>query len=136
MSIASIHTVEDYMTHDPAIVRPDAEIHEAIDLLARHAVCAVIVVDPRNRLLGILSEKDCLDAFLGAEYYESPPARVGELMCSSVVSVSPETDIFHVAQIFSEKRFHHIPVIRNGRLVGQIGRKEVIRAIQKMRHGG
>ena len=65
-----------------------------------------------------------------------PPALVEDLMTAEVVSVEHNTDILATAALFSEKKFHHFPVLENGRLVGQISRRGVIRALQKMRLAG
>ena len=105
MNGVAVRKVGDYMSKEPIVVHPGTDVHEAITLLARQNVCAIPVVDETNTLVGILSERDCLEAFLRAEYYESPNALVEELMCTEVVSVTAETDIFQAAELFAEKRF-------------------------------
>ena len=52
-----------------------------------------------------------------------------------LATVSPETDILKAAELFAERRFHHLPVLEQGRLVGQISRRNIMRAIQAMRYG-
>ncbi|OHB66273.1 MAG: hypothetical protein A2V70_12225 [Planctomycetes bacterium RBG_13_63_9] len=132
MKPASVRTVADCMTKDPTTVLPETDIHDAIALLLKHQISGMAVVDQAGSLVGFLSEKDCLDAFLTAEYYESPTALVGDLMAREVATVDPETDILQAAEVFSQKRFHYLPVLKQGRLVGQISRRDVIRAIQSM----
>jgi CBS-domain-containing membrane protein len=124
------------MRRDIASVSPDMDAYEAIDLLLTHHVSALPVVDEEGYLVGILSERVCLEAFVSAEYYESPPQLVRDLMTEEVVSVTHDTDIMKVAALFSEKKFHHFPVLQNGLLVGQISRRGVIRALQEMRRAG
>ena len=136
MNVTSVKTVAELMSTDPTAIRPAAGVHEAIALLARQKVCAVPVQDQGGTVVGIVSERDCLDAYLRREYYESPGLLVEEIMTTDVVSVRPSTSILQVAEIFSQRRFHHLPVPQGDRLVGQISRKDVIRAIQGMYHTG
>jgi CBS domain-containing protein len=123
------------MTKELVSVGPEMDTYDAISRLLKNHVSAMPVVDEDGKLAGILSERDCLDAFVRAEYYESPPALVKDLMTTAVVSVGKDTDILKVAETFSKTKFHHLPVLENDQLVGQISRKEVIRAIQEMRAG-
>jgi len=135
MSVSSVRTVRNYMASNPVHVQPDTSIHDAIALLLKHRISGVVVVDSAGSLVGFLSEKDCLDAFLNAEYYESPAALVKDVMTTQVATVDPDMDILQAARLFSEKRFHQLPVLQQGRLVGQISRIAVVRAIQAMRPG-
>ena len=133
MNTISVGTAAEYMTKEVDSVGPEMDTYEAISHLLKNHVSAMPVVDEGGKLVGILSERDCLDAFLQAEYYESPPALVKDLMTAEVVSVERDMDILKVAELFSKKKFHYLPVVENERLVGQISRKGVIRAIQEMR---
>jgi len=117
-------------------VSPEMDAYEAIRLLLIHHISALPVVHGDGRLVGILSERACLEAYVSAEYYSSPPALVKDLMTEDVVSVDHDTDILATAALFTEKKFHHFPVLDNGRLVGQISRRDVIRALDEMRRAG
>ncbi len=136
MNTSSVGTVAEHMRKDVASVSPEMDAYEAISLLLADYVSALPVIGDDGNLVGILSERVCLEAFVNAEYYESPPAFVRDLMTAEVVSVAHDTDIMKVAAMFSEKKFHHFPVLQNGRLVGQISRRGVIRALHKMQCGG
>jgi len=133
MNTTSVATVAKHMTRETVSVSPEMDAYEAINRLVRHPVSAMPVVKENGELVGIISERDCLEAFVKAEYYESPPAFVKDMMTAEVVSVEQDMDILKVAELFSRERFHHLPVIENGRLIGQISRKGVIQAIQGMR---
>ena len=136
MSPSYASTVAEHMRRDVASVSPEVDAYEAISLLLAHHVSALPVITEDGNLAGILSERACLEAFVSAEYYESPPALVRDLMTAEVVSVAHDLDVMKVAALFSEKKFHHFPVLQNGRLVGQISRRGVIRALDKMRRAG
>ena len=128
--------VAKHMRKDVVSVSPEMDAYEAINLLLKHHVSALPVTSADGNLVGILSERVCLEAFVGAEYYESPPPLVKVLMTAEVVSVEHDTDVMKVAALFSEKKFHHFPVLENGRLVGQISRRGIIRALHKMWRAG
>ena len=132
MKVESVGTVSDYMTEDPITIRPETDILEVIALLLKHQISGMPVVDEHDHLVGFLSEKDCLDAFLDAEYHEWPAALANDLMSREVVTIEPEAGILEAAELFSQKGFHQLPVVQQDRMVGQIGRKDVIRAIQAM----
>ena len=136
MMTSSVSTVADHMRRDVASVSPEVDAYEAINLLLTHHVSALPVITEDGNLVGILSERACLEAFISAEYYESPPQLVKDLMTEEVVSVEHDADIMKVAALFSQKKFHHFPVLQNGRLVGQISRRGVIRALDRMRRSG
>jgi CBS domain-containing protein len=128
--------VAKHMKKDVVSVSPETDAYEAIRLLLTHHASALPVLRQDGRLVGILSERACLDAYVSAEYHNSPHALVKDLMTKEVVSVEHDADILATAALFSEKRFHHFPVLKNGRLVGQISRRDVIRALQEMRAAG
>ncbi len=85
-------------------------------------------------MVGILAEQDCLDAFLNDEYYDSPTALVRDLMTTEVVTVDADANILQAADLFSRHRFHLLPVLAGGNLIGQITRADVMQAILKIHH--
>jgi CBS domain-containing protein len=121
--------VKDYMKKHPVTIHPEMEVQEAVVFLLNHHISAAPVVDESGTLVGILAERDCLEAFLNAEYYQSPTTLVGDLMSSEVVTVDSDADILKAARLFSQHKFHHLPVLAGQRLVGDISRRDVIRAI-------
>ena len=128
----SLSTVNEHMKSVPVTVHPDMEVYEAVTILLKHRISAVPVVNERGKLVGILAERDCLEAFVNEEYYQSPTALVRDLMSSEVVTVDSDVDILQAADLFSHHKFHHLPVLARHQLVGDITRKDVIRAILEM----
>ena len=123
--------VKHHMQRVPAVVHPDMEVCEAVSLLLRHHTSAIPVTSACGKLVGILTEQDCLDAFLNDEYYDSPTALVRDLMTTDVVTVESDASILQASELFSRHRFHLLPVLSGQRLVGQISRRDVIAAILK-----
>jgi CBS domain-containing protein len=125
----SLSIVKNYMKKQPVAIHPDMEVQEAVVFLLNHHISAAPVVDGSGKLVGIMAERDCLEAFLNAEYYQSPTTLVRDLMSSEVVTVDPDVDILQAARLFSQHKLHHLPVLSGQRLVGDISRRDVIRAI-------
>jgi CBS domain-containing protein len=130
--MTSFNTIKEHMKKVPVTVHPDMEVYEAVAILLKHRISAVPVVNERGKLVGILAERDCLDAFVNEEYYDSPTALVRDLMSSEVITVGPDMDILQAADVFSHHKFHHLPVLAGRQLVGDITRRDVIRAILEM----
>ncbi len=129
----SLTTVKMRMKKVPITLRPSMHVHEAVDTLLKHAVSAGFVVNDQGEVVGVLAERDCLDAFMNEKYYESPTALVEDLMSTDVVSISPDADILQAADLFSHHKFHRLPVVSDRRLVGDITRRDVIQAILEKR---
>ncbi len=107
------------------VVRPDDSIREALALLDRHNIGALVVVDETNHPMGILSERDIVR---GAARDEAVfDQRVDSLMTEEVIITSPTDDARLVALTMMEKRFRHLPVVDNGELVGIISIMDVVR---------
>jgi CBS domain-containing protein len=123
-------TAHDYMVSNLVTVHPDTDAHYAIGLLLRHKISGMPVVDDDGTLVGILSERDCLKTLVNANYHNLPTALVRDLMSTDLTTIHADTDILQVAKMFVEGRYRRLPVVEAGRLVGQISRRDVLRAVQ------
>jgi len=124
--------VEDYMATELIAAHPEMETYEAIQLLLKHEISGMPVVDDAGKLVGVLSERDCLETLADSRYHELPTALVKDLMTKDVVTVGPNTSILEVSNLFVDHRFRRFPVIDGDKLVGQISRRDVLRAIQEL----
>ena len=124
--------VADYMAKDLVTVHPDTNIYEAIVLLLKHQISGMPVVDEAGKLVGLLSEADCMETFVDAQYHELPNAHVKDLMSTELQTVDPQKDILQVAKTFLNHRLRRLPVLEGGRLVGQISRRDVLRAAENI----
>ncbi|WLQ14874.1 CBS domain-containing protein [Hahella aquimaris] len=123
--------VRDYMTTNLVVFSPETELFEAIHKLLKNSISGAPVVDGRGNLVGILSEVDCLKSILSGSYYdyESLGGTVAEYMTVDVDIIGPEEDILAVSERFINDRRRRFPVVEEGKLVGQISRKDVLRAV-------
>ena len=128
MSIQPI--VKNYMAANLIYLKEDMDVYLAIGLLLKNNISGAPVVDENDDICGILSEKDCLRIFANGSFYNMPSGAVSRFMTQAVATVSPETDLFSVADIFLKHNYRRLPVVKGKKLVGQISRRDVLRAIQ------
>ena len=128
MSIKPI--VKNYMTTHLVYLKADMDVYLAIGLLLKNNISGAPVVNKNNDICGILSEKDCLRVFANGSFYNMPGGVVSRFMTETVATVSPETDLFSVADTFLQHNYRRLPVVKGKKLVGQISRRDVLRAIQ------
>ena len=106
-------------------IRQDATIADVAGLLRRERIGAVVVVEGRA-LCGIISERDLARGLAdhGAELLEM---KVGQLMTRDVVTCAPEDSVDHLRQAMTEGRFRHLPVLRDGEMVGIVSIGDVVK---------
>ena len=124
--------LRDYMLHNPVKVREDDNVLEAMKVIIDNKISGVCVIDADHKLVGILSELDCLRAVLGAVYNDSGVGRVKDYMASdNLVVAHPNEDIVDVAQDMLLKNKRRRPVVEDGELVGQITCRQLLSAVMK-----
>jgi CBS domain-containing protein len=137
------------MVRDVVTVRPDADVADAIKLLAEHDVSALPVIDDAGNLMGVLSEADLirraeigtekrrpwwLEAVTGAstlagEFAKSHGKKVDEIMTPRVISVSEDAPLSEIAGLFEREGIKRVPVVKDGKLVGIVSRSNLIQAL-------
>jgi predicted transcriptional regulator len=125
-------TVREYMAANLVTFTPETEIFEAIRQLINHGISGAPVTDKLGNIVGILSEKDCLKMALNAAYYDEMGGKVADFMSGKAVTVDVETSIVEVAEMFLNSPFKRYPVLKDNRLVGQISRSDVLKAIEAL----
>ena len=126
----TLHTVKHFMTQNVVTVDKDLNIYKAIDRLLYHRISGTPVIDDSGYMVGILTEKDCLRIMANGSFHEMPGGPASRYMTEDVKTVTPEMDIFVVADLFLKNHFRRVPVIDGKKLVGQISRCDVLAAVQ------
>ena len=124
------------MTRRLVTVRPEMRAVEAARILLNHNISGAAVVDGEGKLLGLLSEYDCLRAVAAAEYdfdRHDVVVTVEELMTTTLHTIPPEMDLFAIVHKFVNLRVRRFPVVEAGHLVGQVSRRDVLRAAYELR---
>jgi len=129
----STYLVKDFMVTSLITLSPDLDIYSAVDVLVKEKVAGAPVVDRLGKLVGIISDRDCLRATLAAGMHESPPGTVADYMSRQVMTIESSMGIFHVAKMFLDHGYRRFPVVENGRLLGQVSRRDVLTAVRQVR---
>jgi len=144
--------VADIMTKNVITVTPETPIRELAQILAEKHINGVPVVDDEGTVIGVVCESDLinqgrplhiptvfviLDSYiplenpwrLQKEFKRLSATKVADIYSSPAVSVSAESDITEVARLMSERKLYTIPVLEKGKLVGVVGKGDVIRSL-------
>ena len=145
-------TAQNIMTHDVVTVKENATVRELAALLLERNISGAPVVDETGAVIGVVTESDLifqnkkvhlptafaiLDAFVFLERPEKMEtelkkiagSKVGDICSRKLISVGPETELEDLATLMAEKKIHTLPVMSDGRLVGVIGKSDIIRTI-------
>jgi len=122
--------VADYMATRLVTFHPETNVVQALGEMLKHRISGAPVVDIDGNLVGVLSEVDVMQIVIQDSYYDESMGIVADFMKTEVDTVSPDDDIYSLAQRFLAEHRRRYPVVRDGRLVGQISRRDVLRAAE------
>ena len=125
--------VRDFMDKSFITLKPDMDVYRAIEILLDSKITGAAVVDSKENLVGVLSEKDCLRTLVHGAYSSLPSGKVADYMTKDVVTIHPDLDIFTVADKFLKVTFRRLLVVQEKKLVGQITRRDLLRVIRKLK---
>ena len=120
--------VKDYMATKLVTFTPDLNVVEAMKRILARGITAAPAVDEAGQLVGILSEVDLMRVVIQDSYYNEPLGIVGDYMKTHVDTVDPNLDIFTLAERFIHEHRRRYPVFCEGKLVGQVLRRDVLHA--------
>ena len=144
--------VKDIMTKEVIAVSPDTEIVNAAKILLEKRINGMPVIDAFGRLIGIICQSDLVAQQKGIpipsvftflesvipltsmkridkEMEKIAALTVKEAMTLEPVTVSPETDIEEVAKLMVDKKYHTLPVVDGGKVVGIVGKEDVLKTL-------
>ncbi len=144
----------DIMTSEVLTVTPETTVKALAQFLLKHKISGAPVVDQNGRLTGIATEGDLIfrntavhlptviTIFDAVIYLESPHkyepelqkiigGKVEDIMTRDLITISPDTGLQEIATIMHEKKRHLLPVMDNDRMVGIVGKADMVRAIAK-----
>ena len=128
------NTVRMFMSTHVVTLHPDMDVLEAVQILTDRGIPGAPVIDDLGNLVGLLAEKDCLEAVLKATYYEEWGGRVAEYMQTNVHTIEAGMSIIDAARLFAETSLRGFPVMDNQRIVGQLNRSDMLKALIRLSH--
>jgi CBS domain-containing protein len=143
----------DIMVSNVITVGPDACVQDVADLLLRHRISAVPVVDVKGEILGIVSEGDLINRpesetvhrkswwlealasneVLAGEYVKSHSRSVTDVMTRNVITASPDTPVAAVAALLERNRIKRVPIVKGGKIVGIVSRANLLQGLASMK---
>lgn len=136
MPHSALPTARDWMSTNILSFTPDQPIFEAVEALLSHSYAAAPVLDEKRRVLGMLTEKDCLRLLTSRTYegvLDSGP--VADYQSALRGLCEPDSDLFRVIDLFLSNNFPLLPVVDpDGKLCGVISRRDALRGIRALRH--
>jgi CBS domain-containing protein len=119
-------TAGSIMTTDLVTVRPDASIEDAIETLLNQRISGLPVTDDDGHLVGVITEF----ALLAVTYDKRVKNHtVSQHMTREVITVDINDPVSRIADLCIVHRVRRVPVMRDGRLIGIIARRDVLRAL-------
>ncbi|MEQ8690728.1 MAG: CBS domain-containing protein [Pseudomonadales bacterium] len=119
---------KDYMTTRLVSFHEKTNVVEAMSLFLENSISGAPVIDDEGNMVGILSEVDLMQVIVQDSYYDESIGIVGDYMRREVDTIDPDMDIYTLAEKFIKEHRRRFPVVSNGKLVGQISRRDVLRA--------
>ena len=120
-----MNSIGDVMSGEIVAVAPEDTLGEAAERMAERGVGSAVVLDA-GRLIGILTERDLLQAVAGRVH--TSEARVREWMTADPVTASESMSAEEAARTMLDNGFRHLPVVEGGRTVGVVSLRELMRA--------
>lgn len=128
--MTDLPSISDYMATDLITLTPETEINRAVVILMDANISGAPVVNAKGELLGVLSKKDCLKAALNASFFQDWGGSVADYMTTEVEVLTPDMDLVKAAETFLASRFRRFPVMKDGKLVGQVSRADILRGLR------
>lgn len=123
--------VKDFMSTKLVTLKPKTPVVAAMEQLLDHKISGAPVISESGELVGVLSEVDLMQVVVQDSYYDQATGIVEDYMQDDVDCVDPNMDIYTLAEKFIKEHRRRYPVVaQDGRLVGQISRRDVLRAAE------
>ncbi|HFC10156.1 MAG TPA: CBS domain-containing protein [Chloroflexi bacterium] len=132
--------VGDRMSHPVITIPPDMPVVDALNLMRVEHIRRTPVVDEKGKLVGIVSDKDLLNASPSAATtlsvweinYLLSKINVGDVMTKDVVTITEDTPIEEAARIMADNKIGGLPVVRDGKVVGIITETDLFKILLEM----
>lgn len=125
-----------YMAKNLITFSPDQTIQEVIDIMLKNKISGGPVLNEKNKLVGLISERDCLKLIFDNAYNSRMhiDRKVADYMTQNVATVSINANVADVADKFLKNSYRRFPVVDdNGKLMGQVSRRDILRAVKDMK---
>ncbi len=129
-------SITKYMVKDLITFRPDTEIDTVINTFLEKGITGAPVLNEKKEIVGLIDDKDCLNVIVQDAYHNQPGGKntVDAYMTNVMRTISVDADVIDAANIFLRTPFKRLLVVdHDGKLVGQVSRRDILRAIKDMK---
>ncbi len=126
------YSIKEFMAKQLITFQSDTPIETAMESFLENKISGAPVLDNQGNLVGVLSEKDCMRTLFESSYYNNLGGFVREYMSTDLKTINIHDTLSSVADEFIKSRFRRFPVMEGDKLVGQISRRDILRAIVKL----
>ena len=126
------YSIKEFMAKQLITFQSDTPIETAMESFLENKISGAPVLDNQGNLVGVLSEKDCMKTLFESSYYNNLGGFVREYMSTDLKTINIHDTLSNVADEFIKSRFRRFPVMEGNKLVGQISRRDILRAIVKL----
>lgn len=121
--------ISDHMDRQPVILKADMSLAVAVEQLLNSKKGGAPVIDDQGKLVGFLSQQDCLAVMLKSSYHCDLTSTVQDCMKTPVLSVAPDDSMLQLAEQMLGAKPKIYPVVSNGKVLGTINRTNVLNAM-------
>ena len=125
--------VKDVMVTNIIKIEAGATARKAAELMNRHDIGCIIVVDPHDKPTGIVTERDMLKRVM-LQARDPRRARISFIMSKPLITVSPQTDLREAINLMTERRIKKLPVVEDGNLLGLLSITDIVRSLAYFEH--
>jgi len=127
--------VSDYMSRNLTTFKPEQSVLEVMNTLIKKKISGGPVVNEKNELVGIISEGDCMKQISTSRYHNHPmqDAKVEDHMVKEVDTIDGNMNLFDAADKFLTAKRRRFPILEEGKLVGLISQKDVLKAALELK---
>ncbi|OIQ17153.1 MAG: hypothetical protein BM556_13145 [Bacteriovorax sp. MedPE-SWde] len=134
LEIQSNKTADDIILKSALTFNEEMSIVEACDLLASHGLSGAPVVNKKGKLIGLLSEKDCLKFLLDMKYYNEGVGAVGDYMSRTLMTIHQNEPLLYITELFMKNHFQIYPVVdEEGIFLGVVTRKRLFCELNRLK---
>ena len=121
--------IKDYMDRRPVLLTAEMSLAIAVEKLLDSKKNGAPVVDNLGKLVGFLSQQDCLSVMLKSSYHCDLTSTVQDCMKSPVLTVAPDDSVLALAEQMLGAKPKIYPVLKDGKVIGTINRTNVLKAM-------
>jgi CBS domain-containing protein len=121
--------VKTIMSTNVKFVKQDTPIFEALDILEKEKISGLPVVNDEHIVVGIITEKDVLEILIDKNL--SSKNKVADFMTREVICFGEDDNVVDVCKFFIKSNIRRVPIVREGRLVGIVSRRDIVMLIME-----